>query len=66
MALLTASCASKSGTSGPSWSQWGQDAAHLGVLPVAGQRLDAIHFDYVYDPFVATEIRKARARRLTT
>lgn len=37
------------------WHQWGRDARHHGMAPVAGQRLDRIVADLVYDPFVPQE-----------
>jgi hypothetical protein len=49
---LTASAASQ-GSRG--WLQWGRDARHHGMAPMAGQRLDRLLADLVYDPFVEQE-----------
>lgn len=40
---------------GRGWLQWGRDARHHGMAPVAGQRLDRVLADLVYDPFVEQE-----------
>src|SRR5258707_3524713 len=37
------------------WPQWGQNAQHSGTVTVAGQRLNNIVADVVYDPFVPQE-----------
>ncbi len=37
------------------WPQWGQNAQHSGTVAVAGQRLNNIVADVVYDPFVPQE-----------
>src|SRR5258707_1495298 len=38
-----------------SWPQWGHDQNHSGTVNVAGQNLNAVRADIVYDPFVADE-----------
>lgn len=50
-----AAVSASSRNSSASWSQWGQDAQHRGMAPVAGQRLDRQLADFVYDPFVSQE-----------
>ena len=55
-ALLTAACGGKSADTGPAWPEWGQSAQHAGTLAVTGQALSTIHLDYVFDPFVSTEL----------
>src|SRR5262245_53843692 len=40
---------------GRGWLQWGRDARHHGMAPVAGQRLDRVLAELVYDPFVEQE-----------
>jgi hypothetical protein len=42
----------------PAWPQWGQNAQHTGFLNVAGQSLDRIVADIVYDPLVPDEMAK--------
>ena len=39
----------------PSWPQWGQNPQHTGSLNVAGQTLNRILANIVYDPLVADE-----------
>jgi len=39
----------------PSWPQWGQNAQHTGTLNVAGQNLNRILANIVYDPLVPDE-----------
>jgi hypothetical protein len=39
----------------PSWPQWAQNAQHTGFLNTAGQDLDRILADIVYDPLVPQE-----------
>jgi hypothetical protein len=39
----------------PTWSQWGQNAQHAGMVNVAGQPLNEKIADIVYDPFTAQE-----------
>jgi hypothetical protein len=39
----------------PFWSQWGANAQHTGAVNVAGQGLNRILADIVYDPFVNQE-----------
>jgi hypothetical protein len=39
----------------PLWSQWGANALHTGAAGVAGQPLNRILADIVYDPFVTQE-----------
>ena len=34
------------------WPQWGRTPQHAGAAPVAGQPLERILADVVYDPFV--------------
>jgi outer membrane protein assembly factor BamB len=53
LATLTVSGADAQG--GRGWSQWGRDARHHGMAPVAGQRLDRLLADIVYDPFAEQE-----------
>ncbi len=53
LAAVTVSNAAAQGN--PGWHQWGRDARHHGMAPVAGQRLDRIVADLVYDPFVEQE-----------
>ena len=38
-----------------SWSQWGRDARHHGRVSVAGQPLDRLLVDLIYEPFVEQE-----------
>src|SRR4051812_39557366 len=52
--VLESSSAAAHG-SGKGWLQWGRDARHHGMAPVAGQRLDRLLADLVYDPFVEQE-----------
>ena len=33
------------------WSQWGRNAQHTGMVPVAGQPLNRKLADIIYDPF---------------
>jgi uncharacterized protein (TIGR03437 family) len=40
---------------GTSWTQWGQNAQHTSGVPVAGQSLDRILADIVYDPLTTDE-----------
>jgi outer membrane protein assembly factor BamB len=40
---------------GRGWSQWGRDARHHGMAPVAGQRLNQILAVLAYDPFAEQE-----------
>jgi hypothetical protein len=56
--VLVAACAAGGGggASGPTWSQWGQDARHGSALATSGQPLAASHLDVVYDPFVSTQL----------
>ena len=42
-------------TGGRGWLQWGRDGRHHGMAPVAGQRLDRVLAELVYDPFVEQE-----------
>jgi hypothetical protein len=42
----------------PAWPQWGQNAQHTGFLNVAGQNLNRIVADIVYDPLVPEEMAK--------
>src|SRR5438067_9466738 len=37
------------------WPQWAHDQQHTGAVNVAGQNLNAVLADIVYDPFVAQE-----------
>ena len=37
------------------WTEWGQNDAHTSSVPNAGQRLDSILADIVYDPLVPDE-----------
>jgi hypothetical protein len=37
------------------WPQWGQDPQHTGTVNVAGQNLNRVLADIVYDPFVPQE-----------
>jgi len=39
----------------PSWPQWGHDQQHTGAVSVAGQNLNRILANIVYDPFVDQE-----------
>ncbi len=50
LAVGTVASAAAQGNRG--WHQWGRDARHHGMAPVAGQRLDRLLADLVYDPFV--------------
>jgi hypothetical protein len=56
LALLAIACGDESTPPDPAWPQWGQSAQHAGTLAVAGQALKTIYLDYVFDPFVATEV----------
>ena len=38
-----------------SWTQWSKDPQHTGQINVAGQGLNNVLADVVYDPFVDTE-----------
>jgi hypothetical protein len=42
----------------PEWPQWGQNAQHTGFLNVAGQDLNRLAADIVYDPLVPDEMAK--------
>jgi hypothetical protein len=54
--LTVAACASFGATpSGPSWPQWGQNPQHTGFINVAGDNLNKILADVVYDPLVPNE-----------
>src|SRR4051794_13007915 len=53
--LSTGPAASAAVQGGRGWTQWGRDARHHGMAPVAGQRLDRLLADIVYDPFVEQE-----------
>jgi hypothetical protein len=66
VSLLLAGCSSRSTTvmnSGPPpppsntpfWAQWGANAEHSGMVPVAGQNLNNQLADIVYDPFTQQE-----------
>ena len=39
----------------PFWPQWARDAQHTGMVSVAGQELNRILADIVYDPLVPQE-----------
>jgi hypothetical protein len=39
-----------------SWTQWSKDPQHTGQINVAGQSLNRVLADVVYDPFVAQEM----------
>src|SRR5262249_17512052 len=41
---------------GFSWPQWAQNTQHTGFLPLAGQKLQQILANIVYDPLVPTEM----------
>jgi hypothetical protein len=41
----------------PSWPQWAQNPQHTGFLNVAGQNLNQILANIVYDPLVETEMQ---------
>ena len=56
VALLAAACEGQGTDAGPAWDQWGQNGRHDGALAVTGQALRTIDLDYVYDPFVTTEV----------
>src|ERR1700722_2610724 len=56
VALLAAACEGQSTDPGPPWDQWGQNGPHDGALAVTGQAPRTIDLDYVYDPFVTTEV----------
>ena len=43
------------GTEQAFWSQWGQDAQHQGLVSIAGQQINNILADIIYDPFVPQE-----------
>jgi len=43
------------GQAAPSWPEWGQNAQHTGFLNVAGQLLDRLLADVIYDPLVPDE-----------
>ncbi len=53
LAVVLAASATAQG--GRGWNQWGRDARHHGMAPVAGQRLNRVLADVVYDPFVEQE-----------
>lgn len=53
--FLVALTAGVPATAQRGWLQWGRDARHHGMAPVAGQRLDRVLAELVYDPFVEQE-----------
>ena len=59
-----AAMSASSPESSAAWSQWGHDAQHRGMVPVAGQRLDRRLADFVHDPFVAQEQAEHGGRQL--
>jgi hypothetical protein len=56
LAILMVACGGESTDGGPAWPEWGQNAQHAGTLPVTGQALNTVYLDYLYDPFVFTEL----------
>jgi hypothetical protein len=52
-ALAAGTLSSAGAQGGRGWPQWGRDARHH--APVAGQRLDRLLADIVYDPFAEQE-----------
>lgn len=44
------------GAADSGWPQWGRTAEHQGESPAAGQPLETILADVVYDPFVSAEL----------
>jgi outer membrane protein assembly factor BamB len=54
-ALAAGTLSSAAAQGGRGWPQWGRDARHHGMAPVAGQRLDRLLADIVYDPFAEQE-----------
>ncbi len=55
LALMTFALTSASSQSGADWPQWGRDSQHTATTTVAGQNLNRIIQDIVYDPFVNDE-----------
>jgi len=41
------------------WTEWAQNAAHTGTVPVTGQKLNHILADLVYDPLLSDETTPA-------
>ena len=50
--LLAAASALKAAGPAPFWPQWAANPQHTGFVPVAGQNLNRIAADVVYDPLV--------------
>jgi hypothetical protein len=38
------------------WQQWGRDPQHTGAVPAVGQPAAGLLADYIYDPFIRTEL----------
>jgi len=55
VAVATVFVGSVLSQSGGAWPEWGHDASHTGAVTVAGQNLNTILADIVYDPFVDQE-----------
>src|SRR5439155_11514003 len=53
--LLAAASALKAAGPAPFWPQWAANPQHTGFVPVAGQNLNRIAADVVYDPLVPQE-----------
>lgn len=55
LALMTVGLTTASSQTSADWPQWGRDQMHTGATNVAGQNLNTIIEDIVYDPFVDQE-----------
>src|SRR6185369_72411 len=55
LAVLTFGLTPVSSQTGNDWPQWNHDQRHTGATNVAGQNLNNIIEDIVYDPFVDDE-----------
>src|SRR5690349_16977516 len=55
LAVMTVGITVVSSQSGGAWPEWGHDSSHTGAVNVAGQNLNHVLADIVYDPFVDDE-----------